>query len=590
MITNLALFEGGEIAIHKLSRSYPRYSFEQTQAKIDHFHKSGTKPMTCAKIAQNGFICPKMKKGICHCKSPAGLAFIPMKMKDIRKRLTVCKVTNTPVDDVATARQFINDYMYNIDIGLGETFINSEIKAKFGFKVGDLKQLVLFHKEIHHAFFTAQQSKHDRYGEELPVWYELTERGGLRFMPGVLADYCAENEHIFYCADSYYFYENGVYLARNDMAAERRVRQYMARDRHKTTSQISDAEHQWRIQIDTSVREINVNPYIINLKNGMYNVLTGNLSEHTPSILSTIRLGGAYNPDAECPVFLKYLADVLPPAEHPLVQEIFGYMLVPVNKAQKSFVMLGKSDTGKSTLLYIVQDVLLGSENVSTLSWQALDDRFSTFQLFGKLANIFADLPTQNLKDTGTFKAITGEDYIMGERKHKDGFSFKPFARLLFSCNNIPKNYADRSNAFYNRLIIIKFENVITDDRKDGFLKENLMQEADGILAWALVGLKRLMDNEYRFSMTDRNIKELQSYKSENSSALSFIDECCIFEPAAETLRDDLYNAYKEFCSSNGQKPFSRTRFNKELDELGALTRSQDSLAHRKSWVGIRLL
>lgn len=47
MITNLSLFEGGEKAIHQLSKPYPKYSFEQTQSKIDHFHKSGTKPITC---------------------------------------------------------------------------------------------------------------------------------------------------------------------------------------------------------------------------------------------------------------------------------------------------------------------------------------------------------------------------------------------------------------------------------------------------------------------------------------------------------------------------------------------------------------
>jgi putative DNA primase/helicase len=590
MITNLALFEGGETAIHRLSKPYPKYSFPQTQAKIDHFHKSGTKPMTCQKIAEHGFVCPHIKDGSCKCKSPAGLAFISLDTGELRKCLASCKVTNMPIDDVTTARRFINDYLYNIDAGLAETFISSEIKAKFGFKTADLKQLAVFHKDIHQAFFTVQQSKRDRHGDELPSWYEFTERGALRFMPSVLADYCADNERVFYCADSYYFYENGVYTPKNDMAAERRIREYMARDRHKTTAQISDAEHQWRIQIDKSVREINVNPYIINLKNGLYNVLTETLEAHTPHILSTIRLGGALNPEAECPVFMKYLSDVLPESEFPLIQEIMGYCCIPINRAQKSFVLVGKPDSGKSTLLYIIEDVLLGEDNVSSLTWQALDDRFSTFQLFGKLANIFADLPTQNLKDTGTFKAITGEDYIMGERKHKDGFSFKPFARLLFSCNNIPKNYADRSDGFYRRLILIRFENTIPDEKKDGELKEKLMREADGILAWSLVGLKRLMENDYRFSETSRTQAELRNYKSENSSVLSFVDECCVLEPTAETLREELYAAYTEYCNANGQKPVSQTRFNKELDGIDSLSRGVEPVAHRRTWCGIQLL
>ena len=39
--------------------------------------------------------------------------------------------------------------------------------------------------------------------------------------------------------------------------------------------------------------------------------------------------------------------------------------------------------------------ILLGKENVSNVSWQDLGDKFRTAQLFGKLANIFADLPTK---------------------------------------------------------------------------------------------------------------------------------------------------------------------------------------------------
>jgi putative DNA primase/helicase len=567
----------------------PKYSFKNTQAKIEHFHKSGTKPITCAKIAQNGFVCPKYKDGSCKCKSPAGFAFIPLDTAAIRKRLANCKVANTPVDDVAAARQFINDYLYNIDAGLAEAFINSELKAKFGFKAAEMKQLAAYHKEIYHAFFNTQQSKRDRHGEELPAWYEITEHGGLRFMPSVLADYCAGNESVFYCADSYYFYENGVYTQRNDMAAEYKIRSHMERDRYKTTSQIADAEHQWRIQIDKSVREINPNPYILNLKNGLYNVLDGAMGEHTPDLLSTIRLGGAYNPEAECPVFKKYLSDVLPESEHIVIQEIFGYVLIPVNKAQKSFIFVGKPDSGKSTLLYIVEDVLLGKDNVSTLTWQALDDRFSTFQLFGKLANVFADLPTGNLKDTGTFKAVTGEDYIMGERKHKDGFSFKPFARLLFSCNNVPKNYNDKSDAFYNRLILIRFDNTIPENKKDSYLKEKLSKESDGIFMWALEGLKRLMANNYKFTITDRAKTELRNYKTENSSVLSFVDECCVLEAGVETLREELYAAYVEYCNSTGHKPVSQIRFNKEAEQSIGVSRGLDTVSRRKIWSGIRL-
>ena len=74
------------------------------------------------------------------------------------------------------------------------------------------------------------------------------------------------------------------------------------------------------------------------------------------------------------------------------------------------------------TLLNVVQEILLGSENVSNIPWQNLADRFNKAELFGKLANIFADLPSKSIDDNGMFKALTGEDFITAERKNKDPF------------------------------------------------------------------------------------------------------------------------------------------------------------------------
>jgi putative DNA primase/helicase len=589
MICNLALFKGGESAIHKLSRPYPRYSFQQTQAKIDHFHKSGTRPITCQKIFKGGFVCSKHKNGSCKSKAPAGLAYFPLSVADLAKALAAVKASAEPSANNVLAQAFIDTYMFNIPPVTAEVFINNDIKTHFKFKTADIKGLPGFQRNLYAAFDATHEARRERQGDALPEWYEMTEKGKLIFMPSVLADYCAANEPVIYCGDSYYFYDDGVYKPRNDMAAENFVRGHMRIDRHKTSAQIADAEHQWRMQIDRYVHEINPNPYQLNFSNGLYNILTDELQSHTPDILSTIRLGGSYNPAAECPTFLWYLRDVLPESEIPLVQEILGYMCVPVNKAQKSFVMIGKPDSGKSTLLYVVQDILLRRENCSNLTWQTLDEKFATVQLFGKLANIFADLPSENIRDTGTFKAITGEDYISAQHKFRDYFSFKPFCRLLFSCNNIPKNYTDRSDGFYRRLILIRFDHTIPEDKKDGFLKEKLLLEADGILAWSLIGLKRLMDNGYRYSETDRTQAELTSYKTDNSSVLAFIDECCTIGDG-EILREELYNAYMEYCNSGGQKAVSQKRFNGDLDSVSGMERSLEAVSRRKTWKGVRLL
>ena len=174
-----------------------------------------------------------------------------------------------------------------------------------------------------------------------------------------------------------------------------------------------------------------------------------------------------------------------------------------------------------------------------------VNERFKTAELFGKLANIFADLPTKNIDDNGIFKALVGEDYLTVERKNKNPFSFQPYARLLFSCNTIPRNYGDKSEGFYRRLIIIRFTHAVPESKRDPDLLDKFRAEADGIFLWALEGLQRLMNNNFKFSVTDTNIQELQRYREESNSVLSFVKECCEVDIGAEVARTELYSQYK---------------------------------------------
>jgi hypothetical protein len=71
MICNLATFPGGNSKIHEYSESYPRYTYEETQEKIEHALKDAPGPTTCQQIKELGFSCDK----VCNVKAPAGRAY-----------------------------------------------------------------------------------------------------------------------------------------------------------------------------------------------------------------------------------------------------------------------------------------------------------------------------------------------------------------------------------------------------------------------------------------------------------------------------------------------------------------------------------
>lgn len=588
MMTNLAGFEGGAAMIHKLSAPYPKYSHEETDAKIQHFLSSGTKPMTCKVIAEKGWKCPKMGTDACTCRSPAALCYKPITVETASKFVDRMAPTGNMVTDLQTIQRFVAAYLYNCDAVTAQAVIGHLLKAKFSLSMTDIRPVIAEQKRLFREFSKKKDSR-DSVKGEIPPWYAVTDKG-ISFMPDILAKHMAETVHAFYAAEQFWHYEDGVYKAMSDLAAKNMVREKMM-EGHTKMVQISDAAGQWKLSVLKDARELNANPYMINIRNGIYNVLEKKLIDHSPEYLSTVQLNVNHVEGADCSRFKKFLHECVEDDQVPLLQEMLGYFLVPMNKAQKSFVIVGEAGAGKSVLLRVLNEILLGKENVSNVSWQALNERFKTAELYGKLANIFADLPTKNIDDNGIFKALVGEDFLTVERKNKDPFNFQNYARLLFSCNEIPRNFGDRSEGFYRRLIIIRFAHSVPKEKRDPMLLEKFRAEADGIFQFALEGLIRLMNQGWKFSETQSNADERQRYREESNSAMSFVSEYCELGEDFETGRTEFYDQYQSYCKDSGLIPFSKTRFNREIEaNYPTIKRAKDKTGKRKTWRGVRIV
>ena len=589
MITNLALFKGGTYRIHELSKGYKTYSEKETEEKISNFLKSGVGPMTCETLRDRGYTCPRYGK-TCYGKSPASLAFKPLTVKDIReciKTLKVSEVSNAI--NVDTALRFIENYMYNIGVALGKSLIEEDLANHL--KIKNSKDLISFYREVVRNFKKERGNKAKSKNKSKPKnsgnlpWYEEQEKG-LKFLPFVLAKHLSETRDVYYGGESFLIYENGVYNISGEKEAGRIIMDYMLPN-YCIMASIRDCRDQWDILVSKDFDDFNRNPYLVNVRNGLLDIRDMSFKEHTPSYLSTVQLNVEYNPHAHCPQFEKFLNEVLDCRLIPLVQEILGYLLTTNTSAQKSFVLLGPARTGKSTLLWVVEYLLLGKKNVSNIPWQEIGDKFKTAELLGKLANVFSDLPSKSIDDTGIFKVVTGEDYLMAEKKNKNPFKFRPFARLVFSCNELPKNYVDRTEGFYRRLIIVPFNRQIDKNKIDKALKYKFQREKEGILNWALEGLKRLYENNFEFSENELTDGVKKEYKRENNNVISFVEECCELDGLFSCSRIEIYEAYKEFCVEAGLKALSQIKFNKELEGNFNVTRSRSGKL--RSWNGVRI-
>jgi putative DNA primase/helicase len=250
----------------------------------------------------------------------------------------------------------------------------------------------------------------------------------------------------------------------------------------------------------------------------------------------------------------------------PLLEEIMGYCLIPDTRFEKAVMLLGPGSNGKSVFLDILV-ALLGVDNIANVALQDLEEnRFRVAELFGKLATIFADLDDRALKSSSVFKTLVTGDRITAERKFSQPFSFRPYARLIFSANSLPLS-RDRTHAFYRHWLIIPFDRIFEGESADKNLRAKLRNELPGILNRALNGLKRLF-SENRFSDPQAVKSSLKKYQLQNDTVASFVTECVVENPDGTTLKRIFYQAYRIWCEDQGLRPVSQRKVKASLEQV----------------------
>lgn len=405
------------------------------------------------------------------------------------------------------------------------------------------------------------------------------------FIPPRLAN-TLMSEHTFLNAGGQlYIYKDGVFnvTGREFIRQECRARLQDEGRINRVNEVIAHIEDMTHIKPD----ELNTSSQLINLQNGMLDWQTKELLPHDPEYRSTMRIPVRYDPDVEWREVAAFLSSTLPGDCMDLALELFGYVLIPDMRFHKAFMLTGGGSNGKSTFLDLLE-AFVGSENICEIPIQELcENRFKRAELHGKLVNLFADLDARALYSTTYFKTVVSGDAIDAERKHCDPFNFRPFARLIFSANEVPLSKNDNSFAYFRRWCIIPFQKRFTGDDADKKMREKITTPAElsGLLNWALKGLDRLWKQQ-DFSQPETVKEALKDYQKANDSVAAFIDDQCEIVKDAEIERGALYDAYSAYCDYQGYDTLTRRAC---YDKVKLHDVKEKRLPKQRLFVGIQL-
>jgi putative DNA primase/helicase len=335
-------------------------------------------------------------------------------------------------------------------------------------------------------------------------------------------------------------------------------------------------------------RRIDCSPvgHVVNFRNGLLHWQTGRLLDHTPEVLSTVQMSCDWAPDAACPEFDTFLAQVVKPDMIDLIWELIGYLMYSGNPLHRAVMLVGGGRNGKGTFLRVINR-LLGESNVSAVSLNDLvGTRFSVASLFGKIANVAGDIDGTFLESTAMFKALTGQDLVSAEYKGRDRFEFTPWAVPVFSANKIPGS-ADTTNGYMSRWLVIEFPNDFTG-REDRTLDSRLNTQAElsGIAVKAMPALVRLLERG-GFDLPESAVAAKEEFERRVDQVRTWVSECTQMDPDLPHInRTVLYTAYKSWAARDGYRAVKASEFYDRLESAGAVPKKIDGT---RGFTGIRI-
>nr|WP_307191446.1 phage/plasmid primase, P4 family [Mesobacillus stamsii] len=342
--------------------------------------------------------------------------------------------------------------------------------------------------------------------------------------------------------------------------------------------------------------ELNSQGFLLNCKNGVVDLKTGQLLKHDRNYLMTKNTHIVYDSNASCPTWLSFLENTMKDEEGNVKQELIdflqkaiGYTLTGDTSEQVAFFLWGTGRNGKSTFINIVKEIL-GDYGKQTNS-----DTFTTKMNDNGINNDVARLHSsrfvsavesedgQKLSEA-LIKQLTGGEPITARFLRKEFFEFTPEFKIFFTTNHKPIVKGD-DEGIWRRIRLIPFTHTIPKEEVDKQLPEKLKAELPGILRWAVDGCLKWQQEGLG---EPKEVKAAtDEYKEEMDLLSNFLDECCVMIPTVKIAVNEIHKAYMKWADENGEYPMKQRVFSSRLQMRGFLKKK--STGNKTFFFGIGL-
>lgn len=325
-------------------------------------------------------------------------------------------------------------------------------------------------------------------------------------------------------------------------------------------SDFNEAYNLLRIDEKLQTDEINGSynqPYVL-CKNGVLDLKTMKLLKKSPRYQFVCMVYAKYDEKAKGTEFEKFL-DFATGGDKKLkklIQEVMGYVLSNYTNIRKAIAFIGPKHTGKSLILDIIR-CLANEINCSAINIQNFESDYHVSNVLKYRLNIAPDLPSTPISgQISKFKSITSElDVVSGRDPYCPVTSGRGRIKCLFGTNNhfqfknVDKNDIE---AFFDRIIYIPFVHIPDEKTHDDNLKYKLEKEYNYIFTWAMKGLQRLIQNDFKFTRSEVSEEWKAAAMTQCSPQETFFNLCLekVHDGRFESSKN-IRAAFVNYCREN---------------------------------------
>lgn len=350
-------------------------------------------------------------------------------------------------------------------------------------------------------------------------------------------------------------------------------------------------------EILVASEELDVDPYLFNCKNGTLNLRTMEFHKHRPADMLTKLAPVTYDPDATCPRWLDCLNTWQSDKEIiAYLQRLMGMCLTGDTCARVFPIFHGSGFNGKSVFVDTIRLLMgdYGWEAPEGLLAEKQDQGHTTdiASLAGRRFVTVSETKANMILRTSLVKRMTGDQMLTARFMRQDSFSFPTTHKTILSTQNRPR-ITETSNAIWDRLHLVPWENRIPEEDRIPRLTEELKSEWPGILNWLLEGCKQWQEAGGLLEAPDSVKTATQEYRESSDILADFVETTIRLKmPQESTIPvKDLYKMYRDYAKKNEiEHPITNRTFNDYFRtrgiRYGVARRGEKTV---KVWFGIGL-